>query len=45
MYGIMTGRTACRDTVNVRPRAQTYGSVLQGNPIFTNRFIAPVSLL
>jgi hypothetical protein len=44
-YGLMTKRMACRDMVDVRPRARIYGQSVIGNPIFTNHLVAPVSLL
>ena len=34
MYGIMTGCTACHDTMNVRTRAWTYGQCVTGKPYF-----------
>jgi hypothetical protein len=34
MYSIMTEHTACRDTVDVRPRAQTYGQCVKRKPYF-----------
>jgi hypothetical protein len=45
MYGLMTKRMTRFDTVDVQPRAQTYGQCVTGNFIFTSRPIAPVSLL
>jgi hypothetical protein len=44
-YGLMIGRTARRDSADVQPRAGRTARVWQGNPIFTNRPIALVSLL
>jgi hypothetical protein len=43
--GLVTGRMACRDIVDVRPLAGRTARVLQGNHIFTNRPIAHVYLL
>jgi hypothetical protein len=35
MYGIVTGRTAHCDMVDVRLRARTYGQYVTGDFIFT----------
>jgi hypothetical protein len=34
MYGLVTGRTARRDTVDVWPRAWMYGQCVTGKPYF-----------
>jgi hypothetical protein len=44
-YGLEIGRTARSVTVDVRPEPGRMASVLQENPIFNSRPIAPVSLL
>jgi hypothetical protein len=45
MYSLVTGRTPHCDSVDVRPRARTYGQCVTRKPIFTSRPIAHVSLL
>jgi hypothetical protein len=44
MYGIVTGCTARRDTVDVRPQARMYGQCGTGDFTFTSHLIAPVFL-
>jgi hypothetical protein len=34
MYDLVTGHTACRDTVDVQPRARTYCQSVTGKPYF-----------